>query len=118
MPYIALIYLVIYIVVGRKYIMAKDTEKKEDKGRSGNANKGFASMDPERQRAIASKGGKAAHERGTAHCFTSEEAREAGRKGGRNAHKKGTAHQFNSKTGSEAGRKGGSSKSASARTTT
>ena len=45
-------------------------------------NRGFASMDEERQREIASKGGKAAHEKGTAHEFTSEEARDAGRKGG------------------------------------
>lgn len=44
--------------------------------------RGFASMDPEKQREIASEGGKAAHEKGTAHEFTSEEAREAGRKGG------------------------------------
>lgn len=47
-----------------------------------NSNRGFASMDPEKQREIASKGGKAAHESGQAHEFTSEEAREAGRKGG------------------------------------
>ena len=39
-------------------------------------------MDPEKQRSIASKGGKAAHEAGTAHEFTSEEARIAGSKGG------------------------------------
>jgi uncharacterized protein len=44
--------------------------------------RGFASMDAERQREIASMGGKAAHEKGTAHEFTSEEARKAGRKGG------------------------------------
>lgn len=44
--------------------------------------KGFAVMDPQRQREIASEGGRAAHEKGTAHEFTSEEAREAGRKGG------------------------------------
>jgi general stress protein YciG len=44
--------------------------------------RGFASMDAEKQRAIASKGGRAAHEKGTAHEFTPEEAREAGRKGG------------------------------------
>lgn len=44
--------------------------------------RGFASMDEERQRQIASLGGRAAHERGTAHEFTSEEARDAGRKGG------------------------------------
>ena len=45
--------------------------------------RGFASMSAEKQREIASKGGKAAHDKGTAHEFTSEEAREAGRKGGR-----------------------------------
>ncbi len=39
-------------------------------------------MDPERRREVASRGGKAAHERGTAHEFTPDEAREAGRKGG------------------------------------
>jgi hypothetical protein len=44
-------------------------------------------MDPELQRAIASKGGKAAHQSGNAHRFTSEEAREAGRKGGQAAHR-------------------------------
>lgn len=44
--------------------------------------RGFASMDQERQKEIASKGGKAAHLSGNAHQFTSEEAREAGRKGG------------------------------------
>ncbi|HEY8091679.1 MAG TPA: KGG domain-containing protein [Polyangiaceae bacterium] len=44
--------------------------------------RGFASMDTDRQRAIASKGGKAAHARGSAHEFTAEEARDAGRKGG------------------------------------
>ena len=44
--------------------------------------RGFAAMDREKQRQIASMGGRAAHEKGTAHEFTSEEAREAGRKGG------------------------------------
>jgi general stress protein YciG len=39
-------------------------------------------MDQDKQREIASMGGRAAHEKGTAHEFTSEEAREAGRKGG------------------------------------
>ena len=48
-----------------------------------NARKGFASMDPARRRTICSQGGKAAHLKGTAHQWTSEEAREAGRKGGR-----------------------------------
>jgi uncharacterized protein len=44
--------------------------------------RGFASMDEDKQREIASKGGQTAHEKGTAHEFTSEEAKEAGRKGG------------------------------------
>ena len=44
----------------------------------GTKNRGFASMDPARQREIASEGGKAAHQKGTAHEFTSEEARRAG----------------------------------------
>ena len=47
-------------------------------GKSGSSNRGFASMDPQRQREIASQGGKAAHQKGTAHEFTSEEARRAG----------------------------------------
>jgi uncharacterized protein len=50
--------------------------------------RGFASMDPEKQREIARKGGKAAHEKGTAHEWTSEEARNAGRKGGLASHRK------------------------------
>ena len=45
--------------------------------------RGFASMSPEQRRAIAQKGGKAAHEKGTAYKFTSETAKEAGRVGGR-----------------------------------
>lgn len=44
--------------------------------------RGFAAMDAAKQREIASKGGKAAHQKGTAHEFTPEEARAAGRKGG------------------------------------
>jgi general stress protein YciG len=44
--------------------------------------RGFAAMDPEKQRAIASKGGKASHAAGTGHEWDSESAREAGRKGG------------------------------------
>src|SRR5215475_15187353 len=50
----------------------------ERKGRG----RGFASMDREKQREIASKGGRAAHAKGTAHEFDSSEARDAGRKGG------------------------------------
>ena len=50
------------------------------------SNRGFASMDPDRQRAIASQGGKAAHQKGTAHQFTPEEARLAGSKGAKARH--------------------------------
>jgi len=50
--------------------------------------RGFAAMDPEKVRAIASKGGKAAHEAGTAHQFSTEEAREAGKRGGNAPHVK------------------------------
>ena len=45
-------------------------------------------MDRAKQREIASKGGKAAHQKGTAHEWTSEEARDAGRKGGLASHKR------------------------------
>lgn len=58
--------------------MAPTTAEKERRG--------FASMTREKQREIASKGGKAAHEKGTAHQWTSEEAQTAGRKGGQVAH--------------------------------
>lgn len=46
------------------------------------ARRGFASMSPDKQREIASKGGRAAHAKGTAHEWSSNEARDAGRKGG------------------------------------
>lgn len=67
---------------------------------TGTTKRGFASMDPVKQREIASKGGKAAHEKGRAHEFTSEEAREAGRKGGQ-AVSRNRAHM------AEIGRQGG-----------
>jgi general stress protein YciG len=50
--------------------------------KSGGAKRGFAAMDENQQREIASKGGQAAHQKGTAHEFDSEEARRAGQKGG------------------------------------
>ena len=57
------------------------------------ARRGFAVMDRDKQREIAAKGGRAAHEKGTAHRWSEEEAKEAGRKGGaashRNAHRNG-----------------------------
>jgi general stress protein YciG len=54
----------------------------------GKKDRGFASMDRTKQREIARKGGKAAHLKGTAHEWSSEEAREAGRKGGMASHRK------------------------------
>lgn len=87
----------------------KDRDSGKDRGSEGKSSgngtsrRGFASMDEDKQREIASKGGKAAHEKGTAHEFDSEEAREAGKA----AHEKGAAHEFNSEEAREAGRKGG-----------
>lgn len=70
--------------------------------------RGFASMDPAKQREIASKGGRAAHSKGTAHEFTSDEARVAGRKGGE-AVSRDRAHM------AAIGREGGHSRGARAR---
>jgi general stress protein YciG len=70
---------------------------------NGRSLRGFASMDKEKQRAIASKGGRAAHEKGTAHEFNSNEASMAAKKG----HERGTAHEFTPEEARVAGRKGG-----------
>lgn len=68
--------------------------------------RGFAGMDEERRREVARMGGRAAHQKGTAHEFSSEEAREAGRKGGR-------AVSQNRDHMSAIGREGGESRAAS-----
>lgn len=74
--------------------MASNTQAQDSKGSKGSkgssnqrgkSERGFAAMDPERQREIAREGGKAAHLSGNAHEFTSEEARAAGRKGGQSS---------------------------------
>lgn len=70
--------------------------------------RGFAAMDAAQQRAIASRGGQAAHQKGTAHEFNSEEARRAGQKGGE-AVSRDRAHM------SAIGRKGGESRQSAAR---
>ena len=75
---------------------------------SGKSRRGFASMDPNRQREIASKGGKAAHQKGTAHEWTSDEARVAGRRGGEVV-SRDRAHM------AAIGREGGEARGASAR---
>jgi general stress protein YciG len=58
-----------------------EDEKKEEAPKA-KSKRGFASMDAKKQQEIASKGGKAAHEKGTAHQFNSDEAQAAGKKGG------------------------------------
>ncbi len=70
--------------------------------RNNNDQRGFASMDEDKQRKIASMGGKAAHEKGAAHEFDSQEAREAGEKGGDE-----TARRHGPQFYSEIGEKGG-----------
>lgn len=80
--------------------MREGTLAKEDRG--------FASMDRSKQREIASKGGKAAHQKGTAHEWTSEEAREAGRKGGMASHRRKLEQQGGgSAAPSDQGQQGG-----------
>ena len=73
----------------------------------GSSNRGFASMDPDKQRDIAAEGGRAAHASGNAHEFTSEEAREAGHL----SHKNDGNQQGGS--GSSSGGRGGSQQSGS-----
>jgi uncharacterized protein len=96
--------------------MSADTERgvelETGRGRSqmrtGTSNRGFASMDRARQREIASKGGRAAHQKGTAHEWTADEARVAGRKGGETV-SRDREHM------AAIGREGGGARSASAR---
>ena len=79
-----------------EFVYAEEaTVAKEDRG--------FASMDRNKQREIASKGGKAAHQKGTAHEWTSEEAREAGRKGGMASHRRKQEQQGGGNTESSGG---------------
>jgi general stress protein YciG len=63
--------------------------------------RGFAAMDPERRRELASRGGRNAHARGTAHIWNERAAREAGRKGGRAV---GADREYMSLIGREGGR--------------
>ena len=87
------------------------------KGNQGTGSRGFASMDPERQRAIASEGGKAAHEKGTAHEFTSEEARRAGSMshGNRQSKNAGTRATASKSGGNKQGGQGGAAPAAATR---
>src|SRR5882757_7150975 len=85
-----------------------DSQHEGDSLMANTSKRGFASMDAAKQREIASKGGRAAHAKGTAHEFTSDEARVAGRKGGE-AVSRDRAHM------SAIGREGGHSRGARAR---
>src|ERR1700688_1841704 len=84
------------------------TNPKEISLMANTSKRGFASMDTAKQREIASKGGRAAHAKGTAHEFTTDEARVAGRKGGE-AVSRDRQHM------STIGREGGHSRGARAR---
>ncbi|MCG2584413.1 KGG domain-containing protein [Massilia sp. TS11] len=86
------------------------SSQKDDKSSKsgGTSKRGFAAMDQNLQREIASKGGQAAHQKGTAHEFDSEEARRAGQKGGE-AVSRDREHM------AEIGRKGGESRQAANR---
>lgn len=64
---------------------------RNNKGTQTQQGRGFAGMDPEKQREIASEGGRASHASGHGHEFTSKEAQEAGRKGGEASHSGHTA---------------------------
>jgi general stress protein YciG len=75
--------------------------------RLNTSTRGFASMNPDRQREIAREGGRAAHIKGTAHEFNSEEARNAGRKGGE---KVSQDRQHMAEIGRKGGRSSGSSR--------
>ena len=75
---------------------------REESGNRKTSNRGFAAMDPEKQRRIASEGGRAAHRQGVAHEWSRDEARLAGRKGGQIVSQ-------NREHMSEIGRKGGQS---------
>lgn len=91
--------------------MASSNQGDNKGGKGGNqqsgdtSNRGFASMDPQKQREIASEGGRAAHASGNAHEFDSEEARQAGRM----SHKNDGSSQSASGQGSSGGTRGGTS---------
>lgn len=90
---------------GAKSVSTRSKTRKPAGARSrsrSSAGRGFASMSATKQRAIASEGGRAAHEQGTAHEFTSAEARAAGQKGGQRVSR-------NRRHMAEIGRKGGES---------
>lgn len=93
---------------GKSAGSSSGSAQKSGGGSGGPAKRGFAAMDQNQQREIASKGGQAAHQKGTAHEFDSEEARRAGQKGGE-AVSRNRAHM------ADIGRKGGESRQSASR---
>lgn len=89
---------------------SKQEEKSGNKQSGATSKRGFASMDPEQQREIAAEGGRAAHEKGTAHEFTSEEARRAGAM----SHKNDPGRNSQSATAGSSARSGGGNKASTA----
>lgn len=83
--------------------MVSDQPVKSSRQTKATAKRGFAGLEISRRREIASKGGIAAHQKGTAHTFTSDEARVAGKKGG-------DAVSRNREHMAEIGRKGGATR--------
>jgi uncharacterized protein len=75
-------------MAGARAVPATAANSGTEEDQVAKEDRGFASMDRAKQREIASKGGKAAHQKGTAHEWTSEEARDAGRKGGIASHRR------------------------------
>ena len=80
----------------------RDSDQRSQPGNGRTSNRGFAAMSPEKQKQIASEGGRAAHRQGVAHEWNSDEARMAGRKGGQIVSQ-------NREHMSEIGRRGGQS---------
>ena len=68
-----------------RLIMVENNNQRNQQDANQKSRRGFAAMDPEKQRQIASEGGRAAHKQGVAHEWSTEEARQAGRKGGQNS---------------------------------
>jgi len=87
---------------------SRGSRQGEAQGNTGNKqsatrNRGFASMDPQRQREIASEGGRAAHAKGTAHEFTSEEARRAGAMSHKNGNRQSASRGNTANSGNDQG---------------
>ena len=83
-------------------------DQQGSRDQQGGSNRGLASMDDDKRREIAAEGGRAAHEQGTAHEFTSEEAREAGRKGGQpSVDSRGSSERSSDRDQQTGGRGGG-----------